>query len=215
SIAGMDDYHVGMEGSRREPLQDRLTRWLEAAGADQQSSGPHYGFFGATEEAWIGKLWPRGRAWENDLSTATLADNFCHAWSGGLGFLEYAYNGSEVSIDPTGDVYPCCLKTEAPLGNLVEEPLLSILDSLAGHPVFEAINAGRPERMGLTQGWSVEDFVDASATTTASGRPYRNLCIGCDAFHRQVLGPQLAQLRAERLAASPGQRDAILFRSRA
>ncbi|MGM0632547.1 MAG: radical SAM protein, partial [Pseudomonadota bacterium] len=32
SIAGMDDYHVGMEGSRREPLQDRLTRWLEAAG---------------------------------------------------------------------------------------------------------------------------------------------------------------------------------------
>jgi len=220
SVAGMDDYHVGMQGEKREPLKERLTRWFEAAGAtpagaDQHTAGPHYGFFGATEDAWIGKLWPRGRAWENDLSKATLADNFCNAWSGGLGFLEHAYEGSEVSIDPTGDVYPCCLKTEYPLGNLVEEPLVDVLESLAGHPVFEAINAGKPERMGLRHGWSVDDFVAASETTTVSGRPYRNLCIGCDAFHRQVLGPELARLRAERLAASPDRATEVLFRSRA
>ncbi len=32
SVAGMDDFHVGVEGQKRVPLQERLTRWFEAAG---------------------------------------------------------------------------------------------------------------------------------------------------------------------------------------
>lgn len=32
SVAGMDDFHVGMEGEKRVPLQERLTAWFEAAG---------------------------------------------------------------------------------------------------------------------------------------------------------------------------------------
>ena len=70
-----------------------------------------FDFFGATDDSWIGKLWPRGRAWTNSLSRATLADNFCDRWSGGLNFLRHRYSGSEVPIEPTGDVYPCCIKT--------------------------------------------------------------------------------------------------------
>ena len=211
SVAGMDDYHVGMQGARRETLRERLTRLFEAAGMHasglqaetrqwHDETGPVYSFFGATEEAWIGRIWPRGRAWENDLSRATLADNFCNAWSGGLGFLDHRHSGSEVSVEPTGDVYPCCMKTAHPLGNLTEEPLLEILDHLAGHPAFEAINVGKPERMGLDHGWTVEDFLAASRTTTPGGRDYANLCIGCDRFHRQVLGPVIETLRAERRA---------------
>lgn len=209
SISGMDDFHVGMEGAKREPLKERLSGWFRAAGMHptgyqapnrkwMHEDGPTYSFFGATEDAWIGKIWPRGRAWSNGLSRATVADNFCNAWSGGLNFLNHRYSGSEVSIDPTGDVFPCCLKTQAPLGNLTEEPLLDILDSLVGHPAFEAISMGHPERMGIAEGWTVETFLERSRTTTPDGRPYQNLCIGCDRFHTEVLAGVLTEMRDRR-----------------
>jgi Iron-sulfur cluster-binding domain len=172
-------------------VQDRS--WLE-------DDGPLFSFFGATPDTWIGKLWPRGRAWSNNLSTATLADNFCNRWSGGLNFLNHRYAGSEVSIEPNGDVFPCCIKTKLPIGNLLEDDLLEILESLVGDPAFEAINAGKPERMGLAHGWSVEDFIAKSATTTPSGERYQNLCIGCDRFHEEVLGARIAAARARRRA---------------
>ena len=60
---------------------------------------------------------------------------------------------------------------------------------------------GHPERMGLAHGWSEEDFNAASHTKLPDGRPYQNLCIGCDRFHEQVLGPVLAEARARRDAA--------------
>lgn len=215
SIAGMDDYHVGMEGDKRQKLIDKLLAMFQAAGMQhsaiftprrpEEGGGPPlYNMFGATEEAWIGKLWPRGRAWQNGLSTATLEDNFCNAWSGGLNFLHHGQAGSEVSIDPTGDVYPCCLKTAHPLGNLTDEPLLEILDHLASQPAIQAINAGAPEKMGLAHGWSEERFLEASHTTTPDGRPYQNLCIGCDRFHEEVLGKVLDSLYRERRALRHG-----------
>jgi len=214
SCAGMDDFHVGMEGEKRQPLMARLRGVFEAAGmrdsallstarnwSQTPDEVPVYSFFGATEEAWIGKIWPRGRAWENGLSRAGIEDNFCNAWSGGLNFLRRGYSGSEVSIDPNGDVFPCCLKTKRALGNLREERLDDILASLEGHPAFEAISNGHPERMGLAHGWDPQRFLEASRTTTPDGRPYRNLCIGCDRFHEEVLGRVIEELRNERLAA--------------
>ena len=220
SIAGMDDYHVGMEGDKRQKLIDKLLAMFQAAGLQnsalfaarrlEDGTGPAYfNMFGATEDAWIGKLWPRGRAWQNGLSTATLEDNFCNAWSGGLNFLNHGQAGSEVSIDPTGDVYPCCLKTAHPLGNLTEEPLLEILDHLASQPAIQAINAGAPEKMGLAHGWSEARFLEASHTTSPDGRPYQNLCIGCDRFHEEVLGKVLDGLYRERRA----RRHGVLARS--
>jgi len=222
SIAGMDDYHVGMEGDKRQKLIDKLLAMFHAAGLRnsalfasrrlEDGTGPAYfNMFGATEDAWIGKLWPRGRAWQNGLSTATLEDNFCNAWSGGLNFLNHGQAGSEVSIDPTGDVYPCCLKTAHPLGNLTQEPLLEILDHLASQPAIQAINAGAPEKMGLAHGWSEERFLEASHTTSPDGRPYQNLCIGCDRFHEEVLGKVLDGLYRERRA----RRHGVLARSAA
>ncbi|MBL8697423.1 MAG: radical SAM/SPASM domain-containing protein [Alphaproteobacteria bacterium] len=210
SVAGVDDFHVGMEGPERQrsfvdgltamfsahgyapaglSLQDR--RWLEA-------DGPLFSFFGATPDSWIGKLWPRGRAWSNGLSTATIEDNFCNRWSGGLNFLNHRFAGSEVSIEPTGDVYPCCVKTRLPIGNLVEEGLIGILDSLADDPAFAAINRGDPARMGVDDGWSRETFLEKSRTSTPSGSAYANLCIGCDRFHEEVLAPRIAAAKARR-----------------
>jgi hypothetical protein len=211
SVAGVDDFHVGMEGAERQAaFKAKLSAMMEAEGMRPATvpsthrdwltqDGPIFSFFGATPDSWIGKLWPRGRAWANGLSAATLADNFCNRWSGGLNFLRHRYSGSEVSIEPDGGVYPCCLKTKLPLGNLTEERLIDILDSLQGDPVYEAINAGQPERMGLSAGWSMETFLEKSRTLDPKGRPYANLCIGCDRFHEEVLGSRIAAARARRL----------------
>lgn len=203
SVSGLDDFHVGMQGGRKETLKDTLTALFEALGMVPGSAAtgdgrPSFGFFGATPESWIGKIWPRGRAWQNGLSTATLADNFCGQWSGGIGFLRQGWAGAEVAVEPDGRVYPCCMKTRKAIGNLLDEPLADILDSLAGHPAFEAISAGRPERMGLTAGWSIDRYLEACETTTPTGQPYRNLCIGCDRFHEEVLGPVIDRIAEER-----------------
>ena len=87
------------------------------------------------------------------------------------------------------------------MGNLQEERLEDVLASLAGVPAFEAISMGHPERMGLAHGWDVARFHAACRTTTPDGRPYQNLCIGCDRFHEEVLAPVIDEIRERRLAA--------------
>jgi hypothetical protein len=206
SVSGLDAFHAGLEKeSAREALKQRLTLMFVSRGmlplpaapnrtgyGDQQRR--YFSFFGATPDQWIGKIWPRGRAQANSLSTATLADNFCNAWSGGLNFLQYRYSGSEVSVEPNGNVYPCCMKTQLAIGTLLEERLEAILDRLVGNPIYEAISTGHPERMGISHGWTVEKFFEKSKVTLPNGRVYQNLCIGCDAFHREVLMEERAQL---------------------
>lgn len=211
SVSGMDDFHEGMDAERRRQLTEELTQMFERAGMHRsglksgerrwhEEVGPVFSFFGATPDAWIGKIWPRGRAWSNDLSKATLSDNFCNAWSGGLNFLNVGEAGSEVSVEPNGNVYPCCMKTKFPIGNLLEEALMDILRSLVGHPVYEAISMGHPERMGIRHNWSPARFFERSRSDTPAGRPYQNLCIGCDHFHEEILGPVLKELKRERMA---------------
>lgn len=188
SVSGLDDFHDGIEPQK---LQGKLEGWFQAASMTRWTPpavvGRQYSFFGATPDQWIGKLWPRGRAFQNELSTAGITDNFCNRWSGGLNFLQYRHSGSEVSIDPEGNVFPCCVKTRKPIGNLLEQPLETVLAGLIGNPIYEAISMGHPERMGITHGWSVERFLEKSRVTQPSGRVYQNLCVGCDAFHEEVL----------------------------
>ncbi len=215
SVAGVDDFHVGHEGAAKQAaLRDRLTALFTARGMKSSGhqapmrswaaeDGPVFGFFGATEDMWIGKVWPRGRAWENGLSTATWGDNFCGEWSGGRGFLQHEATGSEVSIEPDGAVYPCCVKTGAALGSLLDERLVDILDDLADEPALQAIDAGEPWRMGEAYGWTPEMFRTRSATLTPQGVGYENPCIGCDSFHAEILGPILRDRRARRLKETP------------
>jgi hypothetical protein len=213
SVASVDDFHVGLEGPEKQnAFMAKLSALFERHGMRRsglsattrnwhEEAGPVYSFFGATPDSWIGKLWPRGRAWQNNLSQATLADNFCNRWSGGLNFLRHQFNGSEVSVEPDGAVYPCCIKTKLPIGSLLEDNLIEILDSLVGVPAYEAITMGHPERMGVAYGWDEEEFLAQSHTRTPNGAPYANLCIGCDRFHERVLGPVLDQARERRRRA--------------
>jgi hypothetical protein len=218
AVASIDDYHVGFEGEKKFAFMDDIRAMMAPFGATEidlggtrdprlrakspsaprnaLGEGPFFLFFGAQPELWIGELWPRGRAWANGLSNATYETNFCARWSGGRNFMNYGEAGSEVAIEPDGSVYPCCLKTKAPLGNLTEERLTDILDSLRGHAAFEAINAGDPEAMGLAAGWSRE----ASKMADPKGRTVANVCLGCDAYFTQHLKGEIERLRAERLA---------------
>jgi sulfatase maturation enzyme AslB (radical SAM superfamily) len=201
SVSGIDAHHQGLETSEaRERMVEKLTRIFEARGmhfmplasgqSEQETDdGRYFHFFGATEESWIGPLWPRGRAMQHGLSRATLRDNFCNRWSGALNFLQYRYNGSEVSIEPNGNVYPCCIKTKAPIGSLLEDKLETVIERLVGNPVYEALSMGRPERMGIAHGWTVERFIEKSTVRLPSGQLYQNLCVGCDKFHEEVLIP--------------------------
>jgi hypothetical protein len=223
AIASIDDYHVGHQGDAKFALMDRIRAMMAPLGlvevelggvtderlkapspAKARGDAPNFLFFGAQPDLWIGELWPRGRAFKNGLVNATYETNFCARWSGGKNFLRHGEAGSEVAIEPDGSIYPCCLKTGAALGKLTEERLVDILDSLKGHPAFEAINAGDPEAMGLTTGWSRADYRAASTVIDPKGRAVSNVCLGCDAFFKTHLADEIGRIRAERMAGAHG-----------
>ena len=222
AISGMDDYHVGMEGDKRGPLMAKIRAMMARANIIEvslggklvdgsrvdfgQEDGPYFLFFGAQPASWIGEIWPRGRAWTNNLADGDITTNFCARQSGGKNFLNHTKSGSEVAIEPNGDVYPCCIKTKMPLGNLTQEPLIAMLDDLAQEPALMAINSGDPSSMGAQSGWSHDVFLAASHTTQPNGTDYANLCIGCDAYFEAHLG---AVLRARAHARLASQRDRL------
>jgi len=221
AIASIDDYHVGFEGDKKFAFMDEIRELMASRGVietdlgggrDERLKAPDAGrrlpkegeatflFFGAQPELWIGELWPRGRAWLNGLSKADYGTNFCARWSGGANFLKIGEAGSEVSIEPDGSVYPCCIKTKAPLGSLAEERLEDILQSVAALPAIRAIDRGDPEAMGLEAGWSRETFRARSAAEDGAGVVRENMCLGCDAYFKERLAAEIEALRGERLA---------------
>lgn len=218
AIASIDDYHVGMKGERKFRFMEEVRTLMDSRGVREVSLGgarsdrlkapdpsararpgePSFLFFGAQPDLWIGELWPRGRAWANGLTQAGYSTNFCARWSGAKNFLYVHQAGSEIAIEPDGSIYPCCLKTKAPLGSLAEERLSDILDSVAQLPAVQALNSGDPEGMGLSDGWSREMFRSRSEAADGQGRIVANPCLGCDRFFEEHLSEQLAARRAER-----------------
>ncbi len=221
AIASIDDFHVGMKGERKFKFMDEVRALMASRGVREVSLGgakdnrlkapnpaaraksgePNFLFFGAQEDLWIGELWPRGRAWANGLSNADYDTNFCARWSGAKNFLKLHEAGSEIAIEPDGSIYPCCLKTKAPLGSLAEETLYEIIASVAEMPAIQALNRGDPEAMGEAAGWSRDMFRAKSASVDGKGRTVSNACLGCDRFFEDGLSAQLKDRRAARLAA--------------
>ena len=182
-VSSMDTYHPKSTLRRREHLVGLFaSRGMVEAGTIAATAGtdsggmqaPVYAFWGATLDLWIGPLWPRGRARTNHLSTAQPETNFCGNWSGAKGFLDYRGQGCEVNVQ-LADVYPCCPMTCRPIGSLLAEPLVAILDRCARHPVYQALNEGRPEKMGEYLGISEADGIRRT-------RELGNHCLWCDEF---------------------------------
>lgn len=185
-VSSMDHYHPHSTLRRRDGLEElfRSRGMVEAgtiaatAGTDSGRGTPVvYAFWGATEDLWIGPLWPRGRARKYGLSKAGPDTDFCGQWSGAKGFLDYRAPGSEVNVQ-LADVYPCCPMTCRPIGSLLSEPLLAILDRCARHPVYRALNRGRPEAMGESLGISEAEGIRRT-------RELGNHCLWCDEFFSQ------------------------------
>ncbi len=175
-VSSMDDFHPRATVERREILTElfRSRGMIAADGSEGGDSVARFGFWGATTDQWIGPLWPRGRARKRGLSAAGPEHDFCGIWSGAKNFLNYRGEGCEVNVQ-LSEVYPCCPMTCRPLGCLLNEPLIAMLARCSRHPVFQALNAGRPEAMGESLGLSEAEGLRRS-------RELGNQCLWCDDF---------------------------------
>ncbi|MBI5116027.1 radical SAM protein [Candidatus Poribacteria bacterium] len=178
-ISSIDAFHNNRKslGHLNEIMNSKAVRYLEFPRfVDEDGNIPlaAYSFWGSTPDLWLGGVWPRGRALENGLWKRNPSHNFCGIWSGALGFLDNDSPQQEINVR-LSHAYPCCPATKIPLGDLREKSLLDILDEHRGNHVYEALNRGRPETMGVEQGISVE-FAKARIEELGS------CCLWCDEF---------------------------------
>ena len=159
-------------------------------GARGSKDGPTYSFLAPRLNRGSARSGPRGRAFAEWPVARHAGRQLLLGLVGGAVFLDYRYDGSEVSIDPGGRRHPC-LKTRRALGNLVEEPLLDILQSLVDD------RSSRPSTQYPAAGdgrtaWSQRVRSSRPLPHPDAGRlPYQNLCIGCDRLFEDQLGHDL------------------------
>jgi len=134
-----------------------------------------WGYWGATEDLWLGGNWARGRALETNTWTQNPAHNFCAIHSGARNFLGgHDDVTQEISIQ-LWKINPCCPGTKYPLGDARKEKISEILSKVSSHPVFMALNDGEPLKMGEHLGVSP---IDAEKQT----EKLKNICLYCDQF---------------------------------
>lgn len=184
-IASIDRYHKA-QGSRLMELAE-LFESRGVAGDDKDpliEKGNYvlptlsWGYWGATEDMWLGGNWARGRALDRDIWKKDPAHNFCSILSGARNFLGgYSDIPQEISIQ-LWRINPCCPGTLYPIGDARSEPVSEALRRVSSEAVFRSLNHGAPWRMGAHLGISEEE---ARRRTEALG----NVCLYCDAFFRE------------------------------
>ena len=197
AVASQDQFHprpAGKFEALRELFASRGMVERQVGDPAQQQTGRRpqtsFSIWGADPALWVGGIWPRGRAAKYGLAQALPEHNFCNRWSGALGFLDDGSSMQEIAIQLT-TVYPCCPGTVEPLGDLAEEPLEAMLERHRGDPVWEALNAGDPEGMGVAAG------VDREHAARRI-RELGSVCLWCDEFFTER-----AARRGERIELLP------------
>ncbi len=182
-IASIDRYHKhqgarlmdlaelfasrGVNGDEKDPLVE-----IDTYLAEKPLS---WGYWGATEDLWLGGNWARGRALEKGIWKRDPSHNFCAVLSGGIGFLTGAPGiPQEISIQ-LWKINPCCPGTARPMGDARREKVMDVLAAVADSPVFQKINEGDPIRMGESIGIS-EAFARERLAELG------NVCLWCDEF---------------------------------
>lgn len=187
-IASIDRYHK-YAGARLE----KLAAMFESRGVRGDHQGPliqkgdyllerplSWGYWGATEDMWLGGNWARGRAMEKGIWKRDPRHNFCTILSGARNFLGgYDDIPQEISIQ-LWRINPCCPGTRFPMGDARKEKVADVLAQVAQHPVFQRLNDGDPWRMGEHLGVTEEM---ARARTEA----LQNVCLYCDAFFEEYM----------------------------
>lgn len=182
-IASIDRYHKhqgarlmelaelfeskGVNGDDKDPLIEK-ENYLQ----EKQLS---WGFWGATEDMWLGGNWARGRAMQKNIWKRDPDHNFCSILSGGIGFLTGTESlPQEISIQ-LWQINPCCPGTKEAMGDARVEKVSGVLKRVALSPVFQKINEGDPLAMGESIGIS---HIYAKARTEV----LENICLWCDEF---------------------------------
>jgi len=134
-----------------------------------------WGYWGATEDLWLGGNWARGRAMQKNIWKRDPNHNFCAVLSGGIGFLTGAPGiPQEISIQ-LWRINPCCPGTAKPMGDARIDNVIDVLRRVSTSPVYQKINEGDPIRMGESVGIS-EEFARARMAEL------ENICLWCDEF---------------------------------
>jgi len=208
-IASIDRYHKhagarlldlaelfdsrNVDGDDKDPLIEKDTYLVHGHRLS-------WGYWGATDDLWLGGNWARGRALEKDIWKRDPTHNFCKILSGGIGFLSGGEGiPQEISIQ-LWRINPCCPGTYKALGDARREKVADVLARVAQSPVFQKINAGDPLGMGETVGISRE-FAQART------EDLQNVCLWCDEFFRDYFDMDTLQSRFEtaHFGAASGQ----------
>ena len=172
----------GVDGDEKDPLVEK-DNYL-------QKGRLTWGFWGATEDMWLGGNWARGRAMEKDIWLRDPDHNFCAILSGAIGFL----NGGdsipqEISIQLWA-VNPCCPGTKEAMGDARTEKVADVLARVAESPVFQMLDLGDPYRMSERVGVS-EEYARKRCAELG------NVCLWCDEFFERFYDIRSLEPRAE------------------
>jgi organic radical activating enzyme len=196
-IASIDRYHKNA-GAR---LMD-LAELFESRGVNGDDKDPlinkdnylvqekplSWGYWGATDDMWLGGNWARGRAMEKNIWKRDPQHNFCKILSGGIGFLSGGEGiPQEISIQ-LWRINPCCPGTYKAMGDARREKVAEVLARVAQSPVFQKINEGDPLGMGESVGIS-------RAFAEARNESLQNVCLWCDEFFRDYFDMDTLQSR--------------------
>lgn len=180
-IASMDRYHKH-QGERRETLETLF----QDAGMVGDAPEPliakdtylkreaSYGFWGATEDMWLGGNWARGRALEKDIWKRDGGHNFCAILSGARGFLGGTELPQEISIQ-LWRINPCCPGTKHAMGDARRERIAAVLERVSQSPLFQTLNRGDAYALGVAQGISREQGLERA-------KALGSVCLWCDEF---------------------------------
>lgn len=196
-IASIDRYHK-YAGAKLEELAGLFaSRGVSGDEIDPLVEKENYlhknrlswGYWGATEDMWLGGNWARGRAIEKGIWKKDPHHNFCSILSGARNFLGgYEDIPQEVSIQ-LWRINPCCPGTLYPIGDARTEHIPDVLRRVSSSVVFQKLNDGEPWLMG-------EHLGIPKAEAMRKTEELENICLYCDHFfqhHMQALNPDTFQ----------------------
>jgi hypothetical protein len=195
-IASIDRYHKAAGGRLIELAELFASRGVNGDETDPLVKKENYlhsyplswGYWGATEDMWLGGNWARGRAMEKNIWKKDPTHNFCAILSGAIGFLHGGTDiPQEISIQ-LWQINPCCPGTKEPLGDARREKVADVLARLAGNPVFETLDKGDIYGVGESIGIS-RDYAHKRCGELG------NVCLWCDEFFEKHYDLRALQAR--------------------
>ncbi len=181
-IASIDRYHKhagarlmdiaslfesrGVNGDDKDPLIEKETYLTQHKLS--------WGYWGATDDMWLGGNWARGRALQKNVWKRDPNHNFCAILSGAKGFLGGTELPQEISIQ-LWRINPCCPGTKLPMGDARKEKVVEVMNRVAKSKIFQKLNEGDPWKMGESIG-----VTEAQAITRTE--ELKNVCLWCDEF---------------------------------